>query len=140
MSFFESQGHQLYFEEHGGGEALVFLHEFGGDIRSWHQQIAFFSAHYRCIALSCRGYPPSDVPRDQTDYGWQKTLGDVVALLDHLGIEKAHFVGLSMGAFTGLMICLRHPDRVRSLVAASGGVGRVSGWARSIYRKMYDAC
>lgn len=63
------------------------------------------------------------MPRDQTDYGWEKTLGDVVALLDHLGIEKAHFVGLSMGAFTGLMICLRHPDRVRSLVAASGGSG-----------------
>ena len=44
-------------------------------------------------------------------------------LLDRLGIEKAHFVGLSMGAFTGLMMCLQHPDRMLSLVAASGGSG-----------------
>jgi len=123
MAFFESQGHQLYFEEYGSGEAAVFLHEFGGDIRSWQQQMAYFSAHYRCIALSCRGYPPSDVPSDQVDYGWQKTLDDVAVLLDRLGIEKAHFVGLSMGAFTGLMMCLQHPDRMLSLVAASGGSG-----------------
>ena len=42
MAFFESQGHQLYFEEYGSGEAAVFLHEFGGDIRSWQQQMAYF--------------------------------------------------------------------------------------------------
>ena len=65
MAFFVSQGHQLYFEEYGSGEAVVFLHEFGGDIRSWQLQMGCFSANYRCIALSCRGYPPSDVPRDK---------------------------------------------------------------------------
>ena len=123
MSFFDAQGHQLYYEETGQGEALVFLHEFGGDIRSWQQQVAHFSSHYRCIALACRGYPPSDVPSRETDYGWQKSLDDVVALLDALSIDKAHFIGLSMGAFTGLMMCLHHPDRMLSLVAASGGSG-----------------
>jgi len=88
MAFFKSQGHQLYFEEHASGEAMVFLNEFGGDIRSWHQQITCFSAHYCCIALSCRGYPPFDVPSNQASYGWQKMLDEVVVLLNRLGIEK----------------------------------------------------
>lgn len=49
-----------------------------------------------------------------------------MVLLDRLGIEKAHFIGLSMGAFTGLMMCLQHPERMLSLVAASGGLGAFS--------------
>ena len=101
----------------------MFLHEFGGDTRSWRQQIDHFSSDYRCIALSCRGYPPSDVPTEDSGYGWQNSIDDAVALLDHLGLEKAHFVGLSMGAFSGLMLALRHPQRLLSLVAASGGSG-----------------
>jgi pimeloyl-ACP methyl ester carboxylesterase len=123
MGFFASNGCQLYFEEKGDGAPLVFLHEFGGDTRSWEAQMDHFSSLYRCLALSCRGYPPSDVPGDDSGYGWQKNIDDVAALLDHLDIEQAHFVGLSMGAFNGLMLALQRPERVLSLVAASGGSG-----------------
>jgi len=123
MPYFDSNNCRLYYEKVGQGDAVIFLHEFGGDVRSWQQQMAHFSMKHTAIALACRGYPPSEVPTVEAEYGWQKSLDDVLALIDSLGIEKAHFVGLSMGAFTGLMMCLRHPQRVRSLVAASGGSG-----------------
>ena len=57
-------GVKLYFEEAGTGQALVFVHEFAGDWRSWEPQMRFFSRHFRCITFSARGYLPSDVPAD----------------------------------------------------------------------------
>jgi len=73
--------------------------------------------------LSSRGYPPSDVPDDPAKYGWEASLADAVGLLDYLGLTQAHVVGLSMGAYTGLMMAMRHPYSVTALVAASGGSG-----------------
>ena len=55
-------GVNIHYEEAGSGTPLVFLHEFAGDHRSWEPQMRFFSRRYRCVTLSYRGYPPSDVP------------------------------------------------------------------------------
>ena len=80
------------------------------------------------LALSPRGYPPSDVPEGDAAYGWQVNIDDAAALLDHLEIPSAHFIGLSMGAYSGLMLAIQRPGQVQSLVAASGGSG---AWAES---------
>ena len=128
MGYFTSNGCTLFFEDQGSGPPLVFLNEFGGDTRSWRQQIAFFARRYRCLALSPRGYPPSDVPENDAAYGWQVNIDDAAALLDHLEIPSAHFIGLSMGAYSGLMLAIQRPGQVQSLVAASGGSG---AWAES---------
>lgn len=116
-------GVSLHVEETGSGESIVFVHEFGGDARSWQSQVEHFSRHHRCVVYNARGYPPSDVPKDERLYGQQLSTADLKGVLDTLDIEQAFVVGLSMGAYTGLMLTVQHPERVRALVFASGGSG-----------------
>jgi pimeloyl-ACP methyl ester carboxylesterase len=123
MPYVAVNGVSLWVEETGAGPAMLFLHEFAGDHRSWRHQIAHFSKTHRCIAYACRGYPPSDVPGDEAAYGQDIATADALGVLDALGIDMAVVVGLSMGAYTGLMMSLAAPERVTALVAASGGSG-----------------
>lgn len=116
-------GTMLYYADEGAGEAILFLHEYGGDPRSWDPQIDAFAKTNRCITTASRGYAPSGIPDDPDAYSHEIVAEDARAVLDHLGIDKAHVVGLSMGAYTGLMLTLRHPGRVITLTAASGGSG-----------------
>ncbi|MBI3705285.1 MAG: alpha/beta fold hydrolase [Rhizobiales bacterium] len=114
---------RLYYEEVGQGAPLLFVHEFAGDHRSWEPQLREFGKRYRCIAYAARGYTPSDVPADQNAYSYKHVMRDCVAVLDHLKIERAHIVGLSMGGYTTLQVALNHPGRVRSMVLAGTGSG-----------------
>ncbi|PIW26319.1 MAG: alpha/beta hydrolase [Rhodospirillales bacterium CG15_BIG_FIL_POST_REV_8_21_14_020_66_15] len=116
-------GTTLYYEDTGSGEPILFLHEYGGDPRSWQPQVEAFSRTNRCVVTACRGYAPSGVPDDPDAYAYDIVAEDARAVLDHLLIGTAHVVGLSMGAYTGLMLALRHHDRVLTLTAASGGSG-----------------
>ena len=125
-------GVTLHIEETGSGEPIIFVHEFGGDTRSWQPQVEHFSLHYRCVVYNARGYPPSDVPEDETLYGQHLSTADLKGVLDALDIEQAFVVGLSMGAYTGLMLTMQYPERVRALVFASGGSGRVSRNAQTV--------
>lgn len=118
-----SDGARLYYEEAGTGHPLLFVHEFGADHREWEQQVRFFSREYRCIAYAARGYPPSDVPEDPAAYGQDHAVGDIVAVLRHLGIPRAHVAGLSMGGFATLLFGLRHPEMATALVVAGAGSG-----------------
>lgn len=122
MPFARTQdGLRLHYEEAGTGEALVFVHEFGGDHRSWEPQMRFFSRRYQCVTFAARGFPPSDVPDSIDSYSQQAAVDDIVAVMDHLSLRRAHVVGLSMGGFAVLHFGLQHPDRARSICA--GGVG-----------------
>jgi len=123
MPFADADGIKLYYEENGSGTPILFLHEFAGDHRSWEAQIRFFSRTHRCIVIAARGYPPSDVPDDESAYGQDLAIADALCVLDHLNIDRAVVVGLSMGAYTVLRITLQHPDRVIACVSASGGAG-----------------
>ncbi len=123
MPHAQSAGAKLYYEETGSGYPLIFVHEFAGDLRSWEAQLRFFARRYRCIAYNARGYPPSDVPEDVNSYRQEQQADDAAAVLDHLKIERAHVVGLSMGAFATLHFGLRHPKRASALVTAGIGSG-----------------
>jgi len=118
---------RLHYEEVGQktdhGTPVLFVHEFAGDHRSWEPQMRELGKRYRCIAYAARGYTPSDVPSDKTAYSYQHVMRDCVAVLDHLKIEQAHIVGLSMGGYTTLQVALNHPKRVRSMVLAGTGSG-----------------
>lgn len=116
-------GVRLHYEEAGSGTPLVFIHEFAGDWRSWEPQMRHFSRYYRVITYSARGFKPSDVPEDPTAYSQAHARDDVIAVLDHLGIDRAHVVGLSMGGFATLHVGIAHPQRARSLVIAGCGYG-----------------
>ncbi|HEY5896037.1 MAG TPA: alpha/beta hydrolase [Burkholderiales bacterium] len=113
----------LYYEETGSGTPLIFVHEFGGDLRSWEPQLRYFSRLYRCIAYNARGYPPSDVPEDVNRYSQHRARDDIRSMLDALRLERAHVVGLSMGAFATLHFGLAYPQRALSITVAGGGYG-----------------
>jgi len=114
---------RLYYEEAGSGTPILFIHEFAGDHRNWELQMRYFSRRHRCIAYSARGYAPSDVPKDANAYSYKHWIGDAIAVLDHLKIEKAHFVGLSMGGYTVVQLGINHPQRALSLTPAGAGSG-----------------
>jgi len=114
---------KLYYEEAGDGYPVLFIHEFAGDHRSWEPQMRYFSRRYRCVAYNARGYAPSDVPESGDDYSQDLAVGDAIAVMDHLGIDRAHIVGLSMGGFCTVHFGLRHGARARSLLVAGCGYG-----------------
>ncbi len=123
MSFVDSGGVRLYFEEAGAGEAIVFVHELHQDYRGWEAQMRWFSRFYRCFAYNARGYPPSDVPDDAGAYGMPFVVHDLAAVLRGAGVERAHIVGCSMGAYAALHFGLMYPQMARSLVVTSVGSG-----------------
>lgn len=118
---------RLYVEEAGSGSAIVFVHEFAGDYRSWEPQMRYFARRHRCVTYNARGYPPSDVPDDPAAYSQARACDDIRAVMDGLGIDKAHIVGLSMGGFATLHFGLTYPDRALSLTVAGCGYGAEKG-------------
>jgi len=116
-------GTRLYYEEAGEGSAVVFVHEYAGDWRSWEAQVRHFSRLHRCVTYSQRGYPPSDVPKEAARYSQDVFRDDVIALMDALKIERAHVVGHSMGAYTALHVGINFPGRCLSVTAAGCGWG-----------------
>jgi pimeloyl-ACP methyl ester carboxylesterase len=123
MAQVDRDGVKLHYEETGQGDPIIWLHEFAADCRTWEPQVRRFSRDYRCITYNARGYPPSDVPESDDAYGYEEQRDDLIGLMDGLGIEKAHLVGLSMGAYTALQAAMACPHRVRSVVFSSGGSG-----------------
>jgi len=107
---------KLAFTERGQGPACLFVHAFPFDARMWEPQIAALAPSHRVIAPDLRGFgrsanlPPGLSVDEHAD--------DLVELLDHLGIEKAAVVGLSMGGYIAFALLRRHPSRVRALVLA----------------------
>jgi pimeloyl-ACP methyl ester carboxylesterase len=120
-----TDGTRLYYEEAGSGPPIVFVHEFLGDIGAWEPQLRYFSRRHRCIAFNARGYPPSDVPQRVEDYSYLQQRAGILAVLDGLGLERAHVVGLSMGAFAAFYFGMEWPRRALSLTLA--GIGSGSG-------------
>jgi pimeloyl-ACP methyl ester carboxylesterase len=120
-------GVRLYYEESGTGTPVIFVHEYAGDHRAWEPQMRHFGQRYRAITYAARGYPPSDVPEDVAKYSQARAADDIGSVLDHLKIDKAHVVGLSMGGFATLHFGFRHPARALSLVVAGCGYGAEPG-------------
>src|SRR5579871_6231856 len=102
-------GVRLFYDETGAGRPAIFIHEFAGDYRSWEPQLRHFGRRYYCIAFNARGYPPSDVPEDPIAYSQLRAARDIKSILDHLKIERAHLIGLSMGGFAALEFGFHFP-------------------------------
>ena len=116
-------GVELYYEDTGSGFPVVFCHEFAGDYRAWEPQVRVFDRLYRCVTYSQRGWPPSSVPSDPSAYSQEQLIDDLRALVTHLGITQAHFVGFSLGGSVVLNFALQDPDLCRSIVVAGTGAG-----------------
>lgn len=118
---------QLSFTERGRGEALLLLHGFSTSGGAWDEQARAFAAAHRVVAPDLLGHGRSPVPRDAARYSMQQCVADLVALLDRLGIERAHCLGYSMGGRVALALALHHPRRLHSLAleSASPGIANV---------------
>jgi pimeloyl-ACP methyl ester carboxylesterase len=116
-------GTKLYCEERGAGAPVVFVHELAGSCRSFDPQVEAFHPRLRCIAFNARGYPPSDVPPSDEAYSQDTAASDIAAVLNGLGIERAHLVGVSMGAASTLQFALKEPQRALSATLVGIGSG-----------------
>lgn len=120
--FFDSAGVRLRYVEQGAGQPVLLLHGFTADIeRAWLQTdvLAQLARDYRVIALDLRGHGRSDKPRDARAY--DEIALDVIRLLDHRGIKRAHAVGYSLGGIMLAKLLTTHEERFLSvtLVAAA---------------------
>jgi 3-oxoadipate enol-lactonase len=118
----------------GSGEAVVLAHAIGLDHRMWASLAEALTPKRRVIAIDARGHGASPVP--PRPYSLAALADDVAALLDRLGIRRAHWVGLSMGGMIGQAFALRHPARLQRLVLANTtstyGPGGAANWQARI--------
>jgi pimeloyl-ACP methyl ester carboxylesterase len=121
---FSSHGVDIHYLERGRGEPVVLLHGFTGSAsRHWESpgvMEALEKAGFRAIAMDCRGHGQSGKPQDASQYGLEM-VADVVRLLDHLKIDRAHVVGYSMGGAIVTQMLVRHPERLVSATLLGAG-------------------
>lgn len=104
----------LNYEERGQGPAFLFIPGLVGLLNAWEFQMAEFSKRYRCISFDHRGAGDSDKPKES--YSTLAIARDAVALLDRLGIDKAHVAGTSTGGCVLQNLAIDHPNRLRCCI------------------------
>jgi pimeloyl-ACP methyl ester carboxylesterase len=126
---------QAYYEVYGAGEPILFIHGGGGSVAgSWPSDYATeLSRDFRVILADSRGHGRTADGIGPITYG--RLTFDAVRLLDHLGIDRAHVVGHSMGAITGLHLLMDFPDRVRTVTMLAGAY-HVDNYRPEAYRDM----
>ena len=135
MPFAEVNAAHIYYEQHGDGPHLVFLHGAGGNHLSWWQQLPVFSREFRCTVYDARGWGSS---RGDMAVGRFVLGTDLVALLDHLGIERAHVVAQSMGGRAVAGLTRLAPGKVRSLVLCGTTAGATNDRVRELQDVLRD--
>lgn len=124
-AYFTNGGVKLHYLVQGKGEPVILVHGYAANIAmNWGAVMPGLSQSYRVIALDNRGHGQSDKPATPDQYGIN-FVDDVIALMDHLNIKKAHVVGYSMGGFITDKLLVTHPDRL--VTATLGG----AGWMRT---------
>ena len=117
MDFTSSDGLKLHYELHGeNGEPLVFVHGYTGDITDWRYQIPEFSRTHRLLVLDNRGHGRSQAPASREALSIERMADDVEALATHVGFERYHLLGHSMGGAVAQEIALRSPHKLSSLI------------------------
>lgn len=96
------------------GDAIIFLHFSGANLMMWHPIIPYFQDRYRLVLVDLRGHGKSDRP--ETGYHMDEMARDVIGIMQHLKLERAHIVGSSLGAEVGLSMAANYPAKVLSLV------------------------
>jgi 3-oxoadipate enol-lactonase len=104
---------QMFYQDVGEGDPVLLIMGFGGDHLAWAMQMADFAARHRVIAFDNRGVGQSDAP--DAPYTTRMMADDALGLMDALGVDSAHVLGVSMGGMIAQELVLARPDRVRSL-------------------------
>jgi pimeloyl-ACP methyl ester carboxylesterase len=118
VAFAEVDGHRIaYYQTGEGPGTVVLVHGLGSNLAFWRETIPALAEHYRVVALDLPGYGLSS--KDDVAGAMDAYASVVVGLMDALGIDRAHYVGLSMGGQIGLTLALSHPHRLDRMVLAS---------------------
>lgn len=121
--FLDMDGFRLCYVEKGQGEAVILLHGIFGSKNVWRANFLEIAAHYRTVILETPGSGESDNPhQSKYRYNPEHLAETMLKAMDALKIEKAHFVGNSLGGLMALLIARDHPDRVGSLVLIAPAV------------------
>jgi len=118
MPYANNEGIRLYYEVEGQGPPLVLQHGRAGALQGW-REVGYVDAlkdDYRLILVDARGHGRSDKPHDPQGYRMALWAADVVAVLDDLGVDRAHFMGYSMGGRIGWGMAKYAPQRLSSLI------------------------
>ena len=111
-------GVELHYIEQGQGEPLILLHGGQGDYRSWESLMKLLSPQFRVISYSRRYNYPNNNPISAKYHSAYTEAEDLAVFIRQLKLGRVHLVGTSMGAFTALVLAVKHPEMVRSLVLA----------------------
>jgi pimeloyl-ACP methyl ester carboxylesterase len=111
--YYSIRGFQMYCEVYGSGEPLLLIHGNGGSISAFYKQIPFFSKYYEVIVADSRAHGKSIDPSDSLTY--EMMADDYADLLTAMQIDSAYVLGWSDGGINGLLLAIRHPEKVKKL-------------------------
>lgn len=124
MPTLQTNGIELYYETTGQGESLLLLHGLGSRGEDWAFQVPAFAQAYRVLTVDLRGHGRS--ARPPGPYSLPQMAADGIGLLDGLGIESTHVIGLSMGGMIAFQLAVDRPERIRSMVIVNSGPALVA--------------
>ena len=138
MPYADVNGQRLYFEDTGGeDDVIVFSHGLLMDHEMFAPQVDALSDHWRCITWDERGHGVTETTSD--DFSYWDSASDLLGLLDHVGVERAVFAGMSQGGYLSLRAALTAPDRVRALVLIDTQSGVEDPANLAAYDQLIDA-
>lgn len=135
MPTINRDGVAIYYEVHGDGPPLLLTHGYSSTSAMWHGQIDALSRDHKLVLWDMRGHGLSDYPDDPKAYSEAQTVGDMAAILDAVGAERAIIGGLSLGGYMSLAFYRAHPERARALLIIDTGPGFKKDDAREVWNK-----
>src|SRR5262245_29302006 len=126
----EAGGTTIHYHDVGDGPPVMFMHTYGPGSTAWitwFKVLPFFAKHYRCVLMDLPNYTKTG-PIVYEDSHHKVDARTALALMDHLGIERAHMVGNSQGGQASMVFAYTYPERVNKLVWGAGHIGTMGGY------------
>ncbi|MGY4354977.1 pimeloyl-ACP methyl ester carboxylesterase [Bradyrhizobium sp. i1.7.7] len=123
MPKIDRDGVGIYYEVHGAGPPLLLTHGYSSTSAMWHGQVDALARDHKLVLWDMRGHGQSDYPDDPHAYSEARTVGDMAAILDAVGAERAIIGGLSLGGYMSLAFYRAYPQRARALLIIDTGPG-----------------
>jgi 3-oxoadipate enol-lactonase len=137
MPYIKVNDIHMYYEVYGDGEPLLLIVGLATDISEWEGIIRWLSQKYQVLAFDNRGAGRTDKP--DTPYSIEMMADDTVGLMQALGIQQAHILGISMGGRIALALALQHPKSVKKLVLVSTSARSIKNWRRYFFGMLSSA-
>lgn len=118
MPYVDNQGIHIHYKVEGEGPPLIMQHGSASNLMEWYENgyVEQLKSSYQLILIDARGHGDSDKPHDQSAYSLALRVSDIVEVLDHLGVQKAHYLGYSMGGWIGFGMAKYAPQRIHSFM------------------------